>query len=461
MPNGLSLENLLSREFVAPLVYTYPPRSAYLAGEAPASFKEIWAEDLRHSNRDLNLYIHIPFCRYRCGFCNLYTIVGVPSDDVTAYVDAIIRQLYDSSEIIQERMLRTINIGGGTPSLLSISHFARIVDALTDIYPNWRSVVDEVATEASPDSVAGREGAAYLSELRGLGFTRLNLGIQSLDDRELRNSGRASANSMAVRSAVEAVRRAEIPNFSTDLIIGFAGQTDSAWDASVAELISFRPETISTYLLTIRPDAWFARTGLYEKHGDSALYRRYERARDALFAAGYVYDSNVRYKLPGRGGLLQKVLQFRGVPVLGIGAGARSYTNTVDYIVGGSNRPSPAQVRDFVSCAAENRIVAKAGFVFDDEERIRKRLVLDLFDLHLGELDRFGFNGRRHEFMPLLTAAVDAGLLKERGRDHYYLTIKGYQYRDILSMLFFSSRVKQRDERFYTRIKETSASEEL
>jgi oxygen-independent coproporphyrinogen-3 oxidase len=257
-------------------------------------------------------------------------------------------------------------------------------------------------------------------------------------------------------NAVEIIKKVGIPNFSTDLIIGFAGQTDEAWDDSVERAISFAPDTISTYLLTIRPDAWFERTGLYASHGESLLYRRYERAREALYAVGYVYDSNIRYKIPGRGGLLQKVLQFRGVPVLGIGAGARSYTNTADYIVGGHNRPALSQISDYITAVSEGSLLPARGFIFDDNERIRKRLALDLFDLHLDELAPYGFSGVRDSFTPVLVALVNAGLLQEAGADHYQLTRKGYEYRDVVSGLFFSDRVKERDRGFYEAIRAES-----
>lgn len=448
------LRATIAAEIIPPLVYTYPPRSAYTKEDAPASIDAIWEEDLHRSGRDLNLYIHIPFCRYRCGFCNLYTVITFDQQDIANYVGAVVRQLIDSANILKTRYLRTISFGGGTPSLLTADNYRSILDTLTDIYPNWRFTVDEIGTEASPDSICGASGIQYLKELRQMGFTRINIGVQSLHDRELHDAGRATPNVNAVREAIGAVRLSGIPNLSTDLIIGFADQTDDSWDTSIQELIQARPETVSTYLLTIRPDAWFERTGLYSQVQNRLLYRRYERARDALLSAGYVLESNIRYKIPGRGGLQQKVLQFRGVPVLGIGAGARSYTNTADYIVGGGHRPAVSQIREYIGRQNSGATAAALGFQFDDDERIRKRLALDLFDLHLGDLDNFGFPSRRGEFMPIISEAIDLQLLREIGPDHFQLTVRGYQYRDIVSGLFWSDKVENRNSSFYQAIRD-------
>ncbi len=324
-----------------------------------------------------------------------------------------------------------------------------IFEALTQIYPRWRTLVDEVSIEASPDTISGNDGKQYLAELRQLGITRINIGVQSLIGSELRKAGRARAGAELVTSAIHSARAAEIPNVSTDLIIGLPGQTDESWDSTVTELLKLKPETISTYFLTIRSNSGMQRMGIPTEANRVGWYRRYERAREMLLVAGYVQESNVRYKLPGYGGLQQKVLQFRGVPVLGIGAGARSYTNSVDYIVGGHFRPAMTQIRQYMTQVNDGRLVAEVGFRFDDEERIRKRLSLDLFDLQLSDLDKFGFAARRHLFDPILEAAVELGLLYITAFGPSKLTPRGFQYRDVLARAFFSKKVATRDSSFY------------
>ena len=446
-----SLGELVSDQAMPPFVYCYPPRSAYVAAEKPFSLPRLWDADLRHSGYDLNLYIHIPFCGYRCGFCNLYTLSGVATDDMSSYVDGICSQLLMSSEIIQSRNLRTIYIGGGTPTVLPPADIRKIFKTLSRIYPAWPSVVEEVAIEASPDSLA-KDSGALAAALRDMGITRINLGVQSLDHNELIEAGRRRANGKAVHEACAAVRRAQIPNLSTDLIIGFASQTDRSWESSVEQLLALGPDTISTYFLTVRPDARFGRSERYGYARSPNPYLRYEVGRQRILAAGFVQETNVRYKIPGVGGYRQKALQFRGIPVLGVGAGARSYTNTNDYIIGGHHRPNVSQIRSYLQSIAEGSTPISAGFAFDDEERVRKRLALDLFDLRLDEIGNSEPIITNCGLQGVLDEGVLLGLLKKMGPRAYQITSEGFKYRDILSWAFFSPKVRQRNENFYASI---------
>jgi oxygen-independent coproporphyrinogen-3 oxidase len=339
---------------------------------------------------------------------------------------------------------------------LSKQNFKQIFDTITRIYPNWRTVVEEVAIEVSPDSIV--DDPEVVPFLMSCGLTRMNMGIQSLQHAELREAGRSAANETTIRKAISIVKEHHLPNLSTDLIMGFSGQNDDTWRMSVEELASLRPDTISTYFLTIRPDAWFHKTGKYEYMRDPRLYERYEYARAIFQGAGYVQESNVRYKIPGRGGYQQKVLQFRGVPYLGIGAGARTYTNTVDYLIGGSHKPHISQIEDYIRAVNEGTLTISSGFVYSEEERIRKRLVLDNFDLNLRDLERYNFQQHRHLFQGVLDEAVRIGLMVKAGEDKYQLLPKGFKYRDILSWHLYSDRVVALDREFYQVIQDKTAA---
>ncbi len=445
------LDNLVHGGAIPPFVYCYPTRSAYRPLGPEWTLERIWDEDSRVSlTRDLNIYIHVPFCRYKCGFCNLYTVTTTDQDLYDAYADAICDELRRHREIIRKRNVRTVYIGGGTPSLLSLQHFEKIFAALDDVYGNWRPGVEEVCIEATPDSIVS--APANIARLINLGLTRINMGVQSLEEAELREAGRMAAGADVIRRATAIVKELGLANLSTDLIIGFAAQTDESWLRSVKALIALDPETISTYFLTVRPDAWFSKTGNYLYQRNPQLYQRYSIARDLILAAGYVQESNVRYKKMGRGGYRQKVLQFHGVPVLGIGAGARTYTNTVDYIFGGSHQPDPSQVWDFIKEVNSGGARIGAGFVYDDVERIRKRLALDLFDLDVDGLEPFEYSKHEQLFEKLLDACVNLGLARMAGERHYQLTSSGYMYRDIISWLAFSDKVIARDKEFYEQL---------
>lgn len=447
------LRKLINGGAIPPFVYAYPIRSSYRSLKSKWTIESIWREDEAYSySNDLNIYIHVPFCRYKCGFCNLYTVISEDQTLYDAYTEALCKQLEASRPIIEKRNLRTIYIGGGTPSLLSPHHFDILFGKIDKIYPNWRGVVEEVCIEASPDSVVDSESPNLIAHLISLGLTRANLGIQSLKRHELKEAGRPRANEEVVRRAIDIIRKHKLSNLSTDLIMGFAGQTDESWAESVQELALLRPETISTYFLTIRPDAWFSKTGRYFYQRDPSLYKRYDLARKVIKGAGYVQESNVRYKLLGSGGYRQKVRQFRGVPVLGIGSGARTYTNTVDYIIGGSHQPNLKQISDYIKTAHDPDRLVQEGFEYSDEERIRKRLVLDLFDLDLRELEPYNIHEYSWIYKDLLDICVKENLVLKVGLTRYQLTPKGYKYRDIISWMFFSEVVRQRDREFYLQL---------
>ncbi|MGW8982573.1 coproporphyrinogen-III oxidase family protein [Streptomyces parvus] len=432
---------------IPPFNYAYPSRSTYRPLNGTRNIRDIWAEDLqRHPVPELNLYLHVPFCRYKCGFCNLYTVISEDMDVYDAYMDALCTQIRDHTEIIQSRRLRTIYIGGGTPSLLNLRHFEQLFATLNEVYPNWRSTVEEVAIEATPDSIVKEPGT--LEGLIALGLTRANIGIQSLVPSEIREAGRGQAGEDVIRRAIEITREKQLPNLSTDLIMGFAGQTPESWRHSVDELTALAPETISTYFLTVRPDAWFSKTGAYQYMMSPDLYERYDYANATFRAAGYIQESNVRYKKLGRGGYQQKVLTFHGVPLLGLGAGARSYTSSVDYMVG-NVKPSLTEVADYITKARSHELTPLTGFVLNDEELIRKRLVLDSFDLDLNELNRFGYQEMAHLFEPVLEAAEEVGLLRRLPTNRIQLTPAGFKHRDTLSWMLFSKNVIDLDRDYY------------
>ncbi|MFJ3722883.1 coproporphyrinogen-III oxidase family protein [Streptomyces sp. NPDC090045] len=427
---------------------SYPPRSTYRPLEEGVwNTRDIWARDLEaYQVPELNLYLHVPFCRYKCGFCNLYTVISTDEDLYDAYTAALCTQIRDHAEVIQARRLRTIYIGGGTPALLSTRHFEQIFRTIGEVYPNWRSTVEEVAVEATPDSiVADPDG---FSRLLDLGLTRANIGIQSLEPKEIREAGRGQAGEDVIRQAIAIVQERGLPDLSTDLIMGFAGQTPETWRRSVDELARLGPTTISTYFLTVRPDAWFSRTGAYQYMWKPELYERYDYARQVFTDHGYVQEGSVRYKKPGRGGYVQKVLTFHGVPLLGLGVGARSYTSVLDYMTG-SVKPSLSEVSDYITKAREHRLTPTTGFVLTPEEIVRKRLVLDTFDLDLSELDRFGLDAIAGEVDAVLDAAESNGLIHRVGPRRVQLTPKGFKYRDVLSWMFYSDHVKGLDREYY------------
>ncbi|MGH9824693.1 MAG: radical SAM protein [Blastocatellia bacterium] len=409
------MAKLIQEGALPPFVYTYPPRSAYRQLDRGYSLSEIWQADERHSlTNELNIYVHIPFCRYICGFCNLYTYRSVDKALYDEYVRAICRHLEDSRPVLESRIVKTVYIGGGTPMLVGEENIRAIFSTLDRIQPVWRSSAVEVCIEATPDSIADlRDRKRSIRGLLESGINRVNLGVQSFDIDELKVAGRGLAAPRVVREAIGLIKDAGLQNLSTDLIMGFNGQTAESWRRSVSELLVLKPETISTYFLTVRPDAWFSRSSEYSFERQPHLYNQYDVAREMILAEGYVQESNVRYKLPLTGGYVQKVLQFRGVPVLGLGVGARSYNQTLDYCLGSEHQSRRDAIREYITAGLAGNVSATSGITFNDEERIRKRLVLDLFDLDLRELQRYGVERFEWIYGEIVAAAVELGLVEK------------------------------------------------
>ena len=446
MTNALDLAQMVEDDTIPPFVYTYPPRSAYVPVERPATTEHVWASPEAGSSDDLNVYIHVPFCDYRCGFCNLYTLVE--HDDVRkdAYVQALRSQLEMHRRALESRRVATVFVGGGTPTTLGAERLKALFAWFDLATPSWRSEVEEVCVEATPDSLRGSVGRALLDILVSSGVTRINMGVQSLDDAELDHAGRGQASVAVVEEAFVNMRDARVANISTDLIIGFEGQTAESWIGSVRRLLELSPDTISTYFLSVRPDAPFARQG-YRYHREKLLWRRYDEARELIRSRGFVQESNVRYKIAGRGGYRQKVLQFRGVPTLGVGAGSRSYTDSFDYLIGGGYPSAKSQIDEYVRSVESGTLNMTAGFRFTPDERVRKRLALDA-TCPQAALEPLGFEPDA-SYVRAIEDAVSLGLLRRHASRLSY-TEQGVRHRDAISWAMASPLVLKRSRAFYS-----------
>jgi oxygen-independent coproporphyrinogen-3 oxidase len=185
-----------------------------------------------------SLYIHIPFCKKKCNYCDFVSYAD-KEELIDDYVGALIRDLktYDLRP-------RTVYFGGGTPTLLSIEHFKRVIKNLefrTLNTEHW-----EVTIEANPGTV----NKAYLKELRQLGINRISLGAQTFNDRHLKTLGRIH-DSKQIFEAVEDARAAGFDNLNLDLIFALPEQTLAEWKKDLKTALSLKPEHLSAYNLQI------------------------------------------------------------------------------------------------------------------------------------------------------------------------------------------------------------------
>ncbi len=192
----------------------------------------------------LGIYIHVPFCRSKCQYCDFYSLTTKDDHLLDGYLDAVCDHIKEAGALAPNYKVDSIFFGGGTPSFFGADGIATI---LTTIRRNFDVASDaEITFEANPDSVSPR----LLRKLRSEGFNRVSLGVQCDDDAILEKIGRPHDYEQAV-SAVQKIRKAVFKNLSLDLIYGLPGQTLESWQETLRHVLDLKPEHISCYGLKV------------------------------------------------------------------------------------------------------------------------------------------------------------------------------------------------------------------
>ena len=245
------------------------------------------------SKKSLGIYVHIPFCKSKCAYCDFYSL---PRGEgrMDAYCRRLAEHLEAAAPQASEHRVDTVYFGGGTPSLLGPDRLGRLLDAVLSAYD-----VDggaEITLEANPDSAGD---PAALSALRSAGFNRVSLGMQSADDGELRQIGRVHTMDQ-VRRAVDAVRTAGFANLSLDLIYGLPRQTMDRWQANLETAAGLSPEHLSCYGLKVEEGTpLFRRRNEAELPGDEEQADMYLYTVERLARLGYEQYEISNFARPG------------------------------------------------------------------------------------------------------------------------------------------------------------------
>ena len=194
--------------------------------------------------RPLGLYIHIPFCKSKCVYCDFYSLPNAEAQ-MDRYVSALCRQLTELAQRATAHEVDTVYFGGGTPSYLGEKRLRQVMKAVEKSYRIAKDA--EITLEANPDSAGDWK---TLRALRKAGFNRISLGVQSADDEQLKTLGRPHDFAQA-EEAVAAARKAKIGNISLDLIYGLPGQTLESWQDTVERAAALEPEHLSCYGLKV------------------------------------------------------------------------------------------------------------------------------------------------------------------------------------------------------------------
>ncbi len=277
-------------------------------------------------NPGLSLYLHIPFCRHRCSYCdfNTYTSLGNLQETYAAALAAEIGQA--AGEV--RRPVHTIFFGGGTPSLMSPQAVTRILQAVRDGFD--LSPTAEITMEANPGTV----DEAYLTAVYTAGVNRLSFGVQSAIPAELQLLEREH-DFPTVIEAVEVARAAGLENFNLDLIYGLPGQTLASWEQSVRAALTLDPAHLSLYCLTIEPGTpmqrWLENGRIPLPDPDLAA-DQYDLACHLLAEAGLEHYEISNWAKPGLA-CEHNLTYWRNGEYLGLGAGAHGHAVGIRYEV--------------------------------------------------------------------------------------------------------------------------------
>ena len=296
-------------------MYSYPHKTAYRALEN-VNLRDYFfnLEGEGHS-----LYLHLPFCESKCGYCNLFSVTGCNQIQMDGYIDAVLRQVKQYNEMLPHNSsFGEFVIGGGTPLLLESEQIARIFEAVGTYMPMGAD--HKVIIETAPNQT-NQEKTKLLKEL---GVTRVSMGIQSFDNEELRWLGR---NHDSERAREEAWRLSnmgfECVNF--DFIYGLPGQTEESLLRSLRTALSYGPDEIFLYPLYIKHGVRLEQEGRKELLDSDHAYALYRCGSQYLRENGYLQISMRRFVRKSSGNMLPKFNECGFKSALSLGCGGRSY----------------------------------------------------------------------------------------------------------------------------------------
>lgn len=427
---------------LATYAYSYPHKSSYRALTPPVPIERAWRDEDRSR---LFLYVHVPFCEMRCGFCNLFTQSRPGSDVVESYLNALERQMNIVRASLPDARFVQLAIGGGTPTFLSPRQIERVLSTIEKTLG--------CSVQAAPTSVETSPETADEGRLRVLadyGVERVSLGVQSFIDDETRHIGRPQRTDR-VRAALDCIRRLSFRTLNIDLIYGAPEQTRNSWTASLQEALRYRPEEIYLYPLYVRPETGLGRTGRSPAPHRVDLYRL---ARDLLLAEGYHQVSLRCFRLSRSDPAPAVLYTCQRDGMVGLGCGARSYTRGLHYATRFAVTQAGIRVilRDWIAQSDEELAHATHGIRLSDDEQRRRFVILSL--LQADGLDRADYTERFGSGplsdLPELARLVERGWL-DAAADRLVLTSDGLENSDYLGPLLYSAEVRARLEEFVRR----------
>jgi len=324
------------------------------------------------------IYIHIPFCKKKCTYCDFFTVVSPKF--IPSLVDSIVKECHLRKDYLQNATINTIYFGGGTPSILNRAQFEQIFDAIFKLF----TVADdaEITFEANPDDLT----TEFFESIRALPFNRISIGIQSFNDEDLICINRRHTGNEAIQ-AVRNAQQAGFKNLSIDLIYGLPFQTLASWEQQVQTALSLNVQHISAYGLTYEEGTplWKQREkGLVKAVDDEIMNEMHLLLVDKLKQNGFEAYEISNFSLPNYRSR-HNTSYWKQEPYLGVGPSAHSYDIN-------SRQWNVASITKYIKAVDEN------SMLFEKEDLSLFDRYNDFVMVSLRTLDGLDVQLMEHEF---------------------------------------------------------------
>jgi oxygen-independent coproporphyrinogen III oxidase len=354
-------------------VATYPPFSAWTTAAVEQDGR-VALETPPVPGVPLGLYLHIPFCRKRCHFCYFRVYTDKNAQEVQDYLDVLAREweLCAARPAIAGRPLNFVYFGGGTPSFLSTKQLEGLVGRMSALTP-WKDA-EEVTFECEPGTLT----EAKLAAIRGIGVTRLSLGVENFDDQILEANGRAH-RSPEIGRAYAFARSLGFPQINIDLIAGMLGETDENWRRNIDRTLALSPDSVTIYQMELPFNTTISGnllkgTGRFAQPvADWPTKRRWVREGfEALEAAGYhVRSAYTAVKNPERTRFVYTDRLWQGADMVGLGVASFGHIN-------GVHLQNLDQWETYSEAVRRGEVPLSRAYRPTDEERFIREFILQL-----------------------------------------------------------------------------------
>ena len=355
------------------------------------------------------LYIHIPFCESKCIYCDFYSMAN-NNHLIDKYINALLVEAVLRKNELNSETLTTVYLGGGTPSLLSITQLSKIVNGLKKVFDF--SEVKEFTIEVNPDDVT----AYYIQQAKSLGINRVSMGVQSFSDEDLRFINRRHTAKQAT-DAIHIIKKAGIDNISIDLIYGIPGQNIEIWKNNVDTAISLSVQHISAYTLMYEEGTRLSvmrSLGKITEMDDDVVAAMYDYLVAQLKSNGYTHYEISNFALQGFHSR-HNSSYWNLTPYLGLGVAAHSFDGTV-------RRYNPSNLKKYLDALGEGNLCVEVEKItkaekYDEYVMLRLRTAdgIDADEL-MHRFDEEYYQFFIEKTKPLVS---EGSLINENGR--YYI----------------------------------------